>query len=159
VSREAWRRAGGFDEVVRVTEDAAFGAAVRATGGTSVLALDAQVTWEQHATLPDTARMYRGYGRWPALTGQRPLVARDLVRLAAYPAAAAAVASGPWGRRAVALGAAAYLSLPLARLARDGAGPREVALVPVVLAVKDLAKGAGCLQGLWDRHVAGGHRA
>jgi hypothetical protein len=48
----------------------------------------------------------------------------------------------------VVVGAAVYLSLPLARAVRTRSSPLVVAGIPVALAVKDLAKAAGCLRAL-----------
>lgn len=150
VHRDAWRAAGGFREGLASLEDAAFSRDVLAAGGRTVLAVDAVVVWEQHPTLRATALMYARYGRGDVWTGERGLVARDLARVAAYLGAPAlAVLGGTAGRLAVGLGSAVYLSLPVVRAARVGAG---VALrVPVVLAVKDVAKGAGCLAALRSR--------
>jgi hypothetical protein len=63
--------------------------------------------------------------------------------------AAPLLATTTTGRRAVALGAAAYLSLPISRALRAKAGPAAIALLPVALATKDLGKLAGAVQGLW----------
>jgi hypothetical protein len=77
-------------------------------------------------------------------------VGRDMLRAGAYLAGPAVMAAGGRiGRRAVAAGALAYLSLPVLRARR--AGPAAVALVPPALALKDLAKAAGCILGLRDR--------
>ena len=57
----------------------------------------------------------------------------------------------PAGRTAVALGAAAYLSLPVVRAVRERAGVTASALIPVALATKDLGKLAGAVQGVLRR--------
>jgi hypothetical protein len=108
---------------------------------------DAVVDWVQRDGLAATWRMYRSYGRASTAGGNRALLVRDGVRGLAY-VVAPLLAARPGGRRAVALGAAAYLSLPVARAVRAGAGPRAIGLLPVALAVKDLGKLAGAVQGL-----------
>ncbi len=120
-----------------------------------MLALDADVEWEQHPTLRATARMYAKYGVGDVRTGDRQLVARDLARAVAYLGGPVLVlVGGKGGRLAAGIGSAAYLSLPLIRAARSG-GPRVIALVPLVLAVKDLAKCGGCIRGLLARGLTG----
>ena len=69
---------------------------------------------------------------------------RDAARVAAYGGSVALLAA--LGRRAalpVAVGAAAYYSLPVARVLRTRAGWRTLALVPVAMAVKDFSKVTG----------------
>ena len=153
----AWERAGGFDVGLDSSEDAVFGESVLASGGTSVLALDAQVTWAQPERIRDTARMYAKYGEWGARAGSwpagqpRPGPGRRLPARAGCcsPAAGRAPAS-PWSPRRPA-------TWPCRSPARAGRGarPATVALIPVMLALKDLAKAAGCLKGAlarWARH-------
>jgi glycosyltransferase involved in cell wall biosynthesis len=151
VRRDAWRAAGGFREDVPSLEDAAFSRDVIESRGRTVLALDADVEWEQHPTLRATARMYAKYGVGDVRTGDRQLVARDLARAVAYLGGPVlALVGGKGGRLAASIGSAAYLSLPLIRAARSG-DPRVIALVPLALAVKDLAKCGGCIHGLLAR--------
>jgi glycosyltransferase involved in cell wall biosynthesis len=150
VRTDVWRAVGGFREDLVSLEDAAFSFDIIARGGRTVLATDADVRWDQHPTLRATARMYAKYGWGDASTGDRQLVVRDLARVLAYAGAPVlALLGGRPGRLAVAAGSAAYLSLPVVRAARSG-GPGVVVRVPFVLAVKDLAKGAGCLVGLYS---------
>ncbi|GAB2754948.1 hypothetical protein GCM10027020_03890 [Nocardioides salsibiostraticola] len=145
---EAWERAGGFDTGLDSSEDAVFGAAVRASGGTSVLALDAQVTWAQADRIRDTARMYAKYGEWGARAGSSPLVSRDLARAGGYLFATTVLArGGPRSRAAMMAAAGGYLAVPLSRARRERSRPATIALIPVVLAMKDFAKAAGCLKG------------
>ena len=151
VRTDAWRDVGGFREGLASLEDAAFSFDIIESGGKTVLALDADVRWDQHPTLRATARMYAKYGWGDASTGDPQLVARDLARVVAYVGVPALVTLGGLpGRLAVAAGSVAYLSLPLVRAVRSG-GMGVVVQVPFVLAVKDLAKGAGCLVGLLSR--------
>jgi glycosyltransferase involved in cell wall biosynthesis len=145
-TRTAWAAAGGFPEHLATGEDVSFGLAV-AEHGTVAAAPDALVGWVQRDGLAATWRMYRGYGRASTDGGNRALLVRDGVRGLAY-LIAPALAATPTGRRLVGLGAAAYLSLPVVRALRAHAGPATVALLPVALAVKDLGKLAGAVQGL-----------
>ena len=91
----SWKEAGGFDESLGSSEDAVFGEAVLSSGGTSALALDAGVTWEQSGTLVEMAQMYVKYGEWGGalrLLGpdqSRPRARRGLPRGAGRPAARA----------------------------------------------------------------------
>jgi glycosyltransferase involved in cell wall biosynthesis len=145
-TRAAWERAGGFPEHLRTGEDVAFGTAV---GERCELSVDAGVAWQQRPTLAATARMYLRYGEGDGQARQPTMVGRDLTRVVAYPAAVGLVLrGGPAGRALVGLGAAAYLSLPVARAARSHAPAGVYPLLPVALAVKDVAKGVGCLRGL-----------
>ncbi|GAA3243222.1 hypothetical protein GCM10017691_47890 [Pseudonocardia petroleophila] len=148
-TRAAWERAGGFPEHLATGEDVGFGLAV-ARDGECLTTTDAVVGWTQRDGLAATWRMYRGYGRASTDGGDRRLLVRDGARGLAYLVAPALLAS-PAGRRLVAAGGAAYLSLPVVRAVRAGAGPAAVALLPVALATKDLGKVAGALQGLARR--------
>jgi glycosyltransferase involved in cell wall biosynthesis len=146
-TRDAWRAVGGFPEHLATGEDVSFGLAVSRVGRAEA-APDALVDWVQRDGLAATWRMYRNYGRSSTAGGNKALLVRDGVRGLAY-VAAPLLATTTTGRRAVALGAAAYLSLPLARALRAQAGPAAIALLPVALATKDLGKLAGAVQGLW----------
>ena len=144
----AWERAGGFDVGLGSSEDAVFGQAVLATGGTSVLALDARVTWAQAERIADTARMYVKYGEWGARAGSWPLISRDLARAGGYLLAPLLLARGGARTRiAVITAAAGYLGVPVSRAVRERSAPATIALIPVALALKDVAKAAGCLKG------------
>ena len=148
----AWEAAGGFDARLRSSEDAVFGDAVLAAGGRSALALDARVTWAQTGDLVDMARMYAKYGEWGGRAGSWQLVSRDLVRASAYAVAPLVLATGGRGARATVLaGAAGYLALPALRARDVDVVPGTWAMVPVVVALKDVAKAAGCLRGLAAR--------
>ncbi len=148
-TREAWKAAGGFPEHLPTGEDVSFGLAVAEHGrvdGTT----DAVVAWGQRDGLAATWRMYRSYGRASTHGGNRKLLVRDAARGLAY-VVAPLLATKPAGRTAVALGAAAYLSLPVVRAVRERAGAQATALIPVALATKDLGKLAGAVQGVLRR--------
>ncbi|WP_139977274.1 glycosyltransferase [Nocardioides litoris] len=148
----AWRSAGGFDVALRSSEDAVFGEAVRRVGGTSVLALDAEVVWEQTGRLRDMARMYATYGEWGGRAGSPALVGRDAVRGGAYLVGPAlALAGGPRTRALVALAAASYVGLPAVRGRHLDVTPGAWPLVPVVVALKDVSKAVGCARGVLAR--------
>ena len=152
VSTEAWRAVGGFREDLFSSEDAVFGEAVVAGGRRPALAVDAEVVWDQHPSLASTARMFYRYGRWGARGHSWRLVRRDLVRAGAYLLGPPLLARGGRpGQVAVAAGAGAYLSLPLVRSIRQRCRPGTVLALPLAVAVKDLAKAAGCLSGLFPR--------
>jgi len=152
VTREAWEAVGGFPEHLATAEDFSFGMAVAASGRRCVLAADAEVAWFQRPDVRSTARMFYGYGVGNGVSGNPGLVGRDLARVAAY-AGAALVAwrGGRVARLAVALGALVHLWRPLKRGARRPRPARVAALAPLALAIKDLAKAAGCLRGLGSR--------
>lgn len=153
VTSTAWDAAGGFPEHLATGEDVTFGRTIVAGGGLAVLSRDAHVWWDQRPTVAATARMYYRYGVGGGASGDKVVVGRDLVRALVYLAAPLlAVRGGRRGRALVLGGAAAYLSLPLARAARRPHPLRVAALVPVALAMKDISKAVGCLQGLRSRH-------
>jgi glycosyltransferase involved in cell wall biosynthesis len=142
---EAWRDAGGFPEDLRWTEDGVFGRNVAAHHDCR-FAADARVSWVQHPTLRATFKMYKQYGMGAAASGDRALVLRDFARMGAYGAGAGLLAIG--GRRALPLLAAGgmlYFSLPLRRAARQRAGLRVAALVPVAMMTKDFGKVSGAV--------------
>jgi hypothetical protein len=148
-TREAWKAVDGFPEHLATGEDVSFGLAISRIGAVAT-APDALVGWTQRDGIAATWRMYRGYGRSSTDGGDRALLVRDGVRGLAY-LAAPLLALHPAGRRLVAAGALAYLSLPVARAVKAHAGPATFAALPVALATKDLGKLAGALQGLTRR--------
>jgi glycosyltransferase involved in cell wall biosynthesis len=149
-----WRAVGGFAEHLSTGEDVLFGQAALAAGASGILVSDAEVVWAQRANLLATARMYLRYGEGSGLSRDARLLGRDLSRLAAYTVAGALmVRGGRRGRTAVAAAAAAYLSLPLARILRGPAtrsSAAAAAAVPLVAGVRDIAKGVGAVRGLWS---------
>jgi glycosyltransferase involved in cell wall biosynthesis/GT2 family glycosyltransferase len=152
-----WRAAGGFPEHLATGEDVLFGRAAVAAGVTATMVADAEVLWAQRPSLWATARMYHRYGEGSGRSRDRRLLGRDLARLAAYTVGVPLLwYGGQPARCAVVVAALAYLSLPLARaLRRRGGDPGVIprlaaaAAVPVVAAVRDLAKVTGALRGLW----------
>lgn len=146
-TRAAWKAAGGFPEHLATGEDVSFGLAV-ARYGRCDAATDAVTDWVQRDGLAATWRMYRAYGRASTDGGNRALLVRDGARGLSY-LTAPLLAQSRTGRRILAVGAAAYLSLPVARALRSRATPATVALLPVALATKDLGKLAGAVQGAW----------
>jgi glycosyltransferase involved in cell wall biosynthesis len=146
---DAWRAAGGFAET---EAEVVFGRAVARAGGVCTLAVDAEVEWKARSSLRATARMFVRHGYGDGLSGDRFLVARNLARVAAYVGGPALWLTGRRDVRAgVLIGAAAYLSLPLARARHDEQPLLCAAAVPAVLATKDIAKAVGCLRGLAGR--------
>ncbi len=145
-SRGAWAAVGGFPEHLATGEDVSFGLAV-ARHGACVGSTDVLVEWTQREGIAATWRMYRGYGRASTGGGDRALLVRDGVRGTAY-LLAPLLSSRPAGRRLVGAAAAAYLSVPVLRTLRAGAGISTLALLPVALVTKDLGKLAGALEGV-----------
>ncbi|GMA31845.1 glycosyltransferase [Litorihabitans aurantiacus] len=144
-TRSAWREVGGFPEHLPTGEDVSFGLAVAARGRV-VACRDAAVDWGQRDGVAATWRMYRAYGRASTDGGDLRLLARDGLRASAYAVAPLLLASRG-GRPLALLGAAAYLSLPVARALRSRERPAVLAAIPLALAVKDVGKLVGALQG------------
>lgn len=150
-TRRTFEAVGGFPEGLATAEDVGFGRAVAATGGRAVLAADAVVRWYQRDDLADTARMFHAYGVGDGRSGDRLLVGRNVARLAAYGLAPVLwLVGGGRTRAAVAAAAGVYLSVPAAAAHRRRLSWRARALLPVALAVKDVAKAIGCLRGSRD---------
>lgn len=144
-TKEAWAAAGGFPEALGWTEDGVFGLSVARTHAT-VATRDARLGWAQRADLHGTARMYFRYGIGAAQSRNVGLMLRDAGRVVAYAGAVALlVLFGPWALVPIGVGAAAYYSLPAARVLRTRAGWRTLALVPVAMFVKDASKVSGQL--------------
>ena len=148
-TKEAWASVGGFPEHLATAEDVGFGRALAAAGRRCVLSADAVVVWDPRADLAETARMYERYGVGDGRSGDRLLVGRNVVRMAAYGLGPLLFLRGrPPTKAAVVVAAAVYLSLPVARAASSASPATVYLLLPVALAVKDVAKGVGCLKGL-----------
>ncbi|MGC0207507.1 glycosyltransferase [Streptomyces levis] len=149
-TRAAWEDAGGFPEHLRTAEDVLFGQAIVAAGHRAALVSSAEVEWEQRPTLRQTAAMYFHYGEGDGRSAHPLLLGRDTARAVAYAAAAAAVPRGPAARRATLAALLVYVSLPLARAVRERRWT-AVPVIPVVAAVRDVAKAAGAARGLVER--------
>ncbi len=122
-----WRAVGGFAEDLPTGEDVLFGQAAVAAGASPILVGDAEVVWTQRPNLAATALMYRRYGEGTGRSRDARLLGRDLGRLVAYSIAGAVLArGGRAGRAAVLLGAAGYLTLPMARVLRRRVSPVEI---------------------------------
>jgi GT2 family glycosyltransferase len=153
-TRDAWRAAGGFPEDVNAGEDVAFASAIVDAGRPARLAPAAAVVWRGRRTWRANARMYFTYAHGDAVLGR---AGRTAVRGAALVAGLGLVAAGGRpGRAAAAAGAAAYLSLPLARARRTGLAARHLWRVPLLLALKDGAMLAGAVAGTWRRRALSG---
>jgi glycosyltransferase involved in cell wall biosynthesis len=148
-TRAAWEAAGGFPETVDAGEDVTFSAALVAAGSHE-LAPDAVVTWRGRRTWRANLRMYWRYAEGEAILGAQP---RALVRGLAWVLAAALLARGPLARVAVAAGAGAYVSLPLARARRRGLSPWHWWRIPALIALKDVAMLAGTIAGIAESRL------
>lgn len=150
--KSAWERVGGFPENLATGEDVTFGKRIAETGGACVLALDARVVWFQRPTLRGKAKMYAGYGRGDAESGDALLIGRNLVRGIAIVGAPLLLAvPNRWTRSLVGFGAAAYFSLPVQRGVRSRAGMTAVALMIPAAGVREGAKVGACLTALGRR--------
>ncbi|MFB9320724.1 glycosyltransferase [Cryptosporangium minutisporangium] len=148
-TRDVWRAAGGFPEHLRTAEDEAYGRAVRDAGARTALTLDAAVTWHQRPSIGAAFAQFRGYGRGGGTGRSGALLRRDAIRFGGYLGAAAAITrGGKPGRVLAAAGAAAYFSLPVARVLRRGQSPLVLPLVPVAALLKDGAKLVGTAEAL-----------
>lgn len=151
-TRDAWGAVGGFPEHLVAAEDVRFGRAIADAGGRCQLHVDALVRWEERPTATSTALMFHRYGIGDGRSGDPTLVGRNIARLCAYLAGAAALTCGGRRTRTLAIGGAAvYLSLPLLRVRRRRLGLRVAALVPPAAVLRDVAKVSGCLRGSWER--------
>jgi glycosyltransferase involved in cell wall biosynthesis len=142
-----WRAVGGFPEEVYAGEDRALTAAVMRGGFRMTRSPDAIVAWRPPATLAGNARMFFTYSRGDVRFPGRK---RHAVRLAAWALGAAGI-TGRWPARiAIAIAGLAYIGLPLHRARRGELPLRDWWLIPVAVAVKDLAQIAGAARGLLD---------
>lgn len=150
-TKRAWRAAGGYPEHLPTAEDVVFGRNAVTAGARPAFVSDAVVHWEQRGSLADTVRMYFGYGRGDGKSGSAALIVRDLARFLAYSGGLVLVTRQGISRRLALAGAAAYFSLPVSRARSAHAPVVVISLIPVVMALKDLAKAAGCGRGVLDR--------
>ncbi len=150
-TQSAWRRASGYPEDLATAEDVMFGQRVVASGGRAELVAGADVAWAQRDTLGANVKMFYRYGIGDGQSGDARLIGRNVGRAVAYLAGPTALVASRRTRMVALLGAAAYMSLPVRRAA---SGPRPVGtilVVPVIAAIRDAGKAAGCLVGLLRR--------
>jgi hypothetical protein len=153
VTRAALDAAGGWPEDVRAHEDLDLSRTIAERGLRCVLTTDADLTWDQ-AGVRGTLRMYVRYGRGDAEATDRQALVRDIARAGAYLVGTLGlVAGGPRIRSVLALGATAYLWVPLARARREARPLATAILTPLVIVLKDLAKVWGVLQVARERAV------
>ncbi len=146
--RATWRAAGGFPERQYAGEDQAFARAAADLGLRSVLARDAVVRWRPPGTWSGNARMFYRYCRGDIRSKGR---SRHIVRLAAWSAGSLALARGGRAQRAAVLAAGlGYVALPLRRARRQRMPASGYPLIPLAIAVKDLAQIAGAGRGIID---------
>ena len=146
-TRTAVREAGGFPETL---SEVVIGQRIAMGGGRCDLSTEATVRWLQRPTWRSTAKMYWNYGYGDGVSGSTLLVARNLARASATVFVLLALSGvlGRTGRRLTLLGGMAYLSLPLVRSHRRRLDVKAVALVPLAMSTKDVAKAAGCATAL-----------
>ncbi len=153
VTRSALEAVGGWPEHIRVHEDLDLSRSIAERGLRCVLTTDADLVWDQ-AGVRGTARMYIRYGRGDAEATDRQALARDLARAAAYLVGAVGLrVGGNRVRVALAVGATAYVWVPLVRACREERPLATAALVPTVIMAKDLAKVWGVLQVLAEQAI------
>jgi glycosyl transferase family 2 len=153
VTRRALDAVGGWPEDIRVHEDLDLSRSIAERGLRCVLTTDADLVWDQ-AGVRGTTRMYVRYGRGDAEATDRQALVRDVARAVAYVVGAVGLGvGGTRVRAALALGAAAYVGVPLSRARREERPVATATLVPAVIVGRDLAKVWGVLQVGWERAV------
>lgn len=149
--REAFESAGGYPEWLGLGEDMYLNHRWRESGARMKLAAGAVVYRRPRPGLAEYWRQFAGYARGDAEGGLYPR--RHAVRFVVYGGLALVLASG---RRsllaAAAVAGGGYAARPLVRAFRrieePGLRAAAVAAVPALMAVNDLAKMAGYLDGL-----------
>ena len=152
--REAFDSAGGYPEWLDLGEDMYLDRRWRALGTDMRLARDAGVFRRPRPTLAAYWRQFAGYARGDALG--RMHGRRHAARFAAYGALVAALATRRRGALIAAVAAwAVYAARPLRRVRRllpdEPSRLAASAAIPPLMALTDLAKMAGYLQGLARR--------
>ncbi len=114
-------RSAAFAEDLPTGEDVLFGQAAVAAGASTAMVGDAEVVWTQRANLGATARMYRRYGEGSGRSRDARLC--SAATWAGWPPtrweSRSLARGGRLSRGAVVLGAAGYLTLPMARVPRE----------------------------------------
>jgi cellulose synthase/poly-beta-1,6-N-acetylglucosamine synthase-like glycosyltransferase len=152
--REAFEGAGGYPEWLAIGEDMYLNHRWRQLGLRMELALGAVVYRRPRSTLPAYWRQFSAYAAGDAEAGMYPR--RHALRFAVYGGLAVALASRRRSLLALAaLGGTVYAVRPIRRAFRllPGRAQRMAAAVavPALMAVTDLAKMTGYLQGLARR--------
>lgn len=156
-TRELWRRAGGWPEWIRYSEDTLWDHKIRLLDVNWKFAPDAVVGWRPRTSVRQIARQFYNYGTGRGHTQIESGNARYNLRNMAIVAVmlAAAVFITPWMGLPVA-GLVAYFyvwafhdkALRLARkTGRSGAYPLTIAIMWIVL----VSRTAGYLVGTWQR--------
>ena len=141
----AWKQAGGYPEDLATAEDVTFGMRIATAGGQCVLASDASVLWWQRPTLAAKLRMFAGYGRGDADSGDALLIGRNVARGLAMVAVPVLVARrSPQASAVGVAGLAAYLSLPMRRAWRGRSSPTTIALLAPVAIARESTKAGAC---------------
>ncbi len=155
--REAFLAAGGYPEWLAIGEDMFLDHRWREAGARMELVPEAVACWRARDDLAGHWRQYVAYARGDAVAGMHPR--RHALRFGVYGGLAAALLARRRGALALAAaGGAAYAARPVARAFRRLRGPRERAAaavaIPALMALTDVAKMAGYLQGLAARRGA-----
>jgi cellulose synthase/poly-beta-1,6-N-acetylglucosamine synthase-like glycosyltransferase len=146
--RDVWRATGGFPERQYAGEDQAFARSIVDSGFTVALAADAAVRWRPPGTWAANARMFYVYCRGDVRSKGR---LRHVLRLVTWTAGPVAALRGrPAARVLIAVGAVAYIALPVRRAKLAGISHKAWWRIPVAVAVKDLAQIAGAAHGALD---------
>jgi glycosyltransferase involved in cell wall biosynthesis len=146
--REAIEDVGGYPEWLAIGEDMWVDLRWRERALDMRLAPDAVARWHPRADVAAVWRQYRAYGRGDGEAGMHP--DRHALRFAAYGGLLAACASRRrWPKALAALAAAGYASGPIRRTwaRRPADRLRAIAAVPAFLALTDVAKMTGYVDG------------
>lgn len=146
--REAWRRAGGFDEALDHNEDTPFALRMKAAGCRFAFAPDAIVRWHPRGDLRSFYRQHRRFGLGD---GESRVQGWFYARLATkYALAAGLFALGFWFPPAwglLAAGAALFVLSQSRRAAGRLSLPPALVMVPFLKVVYDLAYLWGYVRG------------
>ncbi len=156
--REAFERAGLFDEELVRNQDDEFNFRLIRRGGRVLLMPNAKAHYVARTSLRQLWRMYFQYGYFKPLVARkvgRVMTLRQLVPSLFLSTLAACGLAAVWWRPAALAGAgiaAAYAAAVLAASAAAAPrhGPRVAAALALVFPVLHVAYGVGFLRGLWD---------
>ncbi len=148
--REAFEAAGGYPEWLPIGEDMYLNQRWAELGLRIEPVPSALAWWRVRPTLGATWRQYAGYAEGDAAAGM--YLERHAIRFGAYVLAATALGGRRrWPKAIVAAASIVRAVKPARRAWRRAPGPdrwKAVALVPVMLALTDLAKMWGYVRGL-----------